>query len=265
MATSVSFTGPQFYDEILGPLTFGPFAAELVRRLPPVPRGTLLELACGTGAVTRLLRRQLPDAVDLVATDLSPAMLEYARTRTDAMGGIAWHIADMTALPFESGAFNAAVCGFGLMFPPDRQRALIETRRVLAPGAPLVFSVWDGLANNPHGQAVAAALEARFPGDAEMRFPTPYDMNDVDRLQQMLAAARFGEVRMESKRLPIAGADPARFAAGLVLGTPRAALITQRGVDVHEVVALVGRELARAGGSPYIGHAQALLVTARAA
>jgi SAM-dependent methyltransferase len=265
MAANVSFTGPQFYDEILGPLNFGPFAAELVRRLPPVQRGAVLELACGTGAVTRLLRRQLPDAVDLVATDLSATMLEYARARLDAMCGITWRLADMLALPFEDGAFTGAVCGFGVMFPADPQAALKETRRVLTTGAPLAFSVWDGIANNPHGLAVARAIEARFPGDARMRFHTPYEMNDEADLQRMLAGAGFAEVRIESKRLPIAGADPARFAAGLILGTPRASLITERGVDVHEVVALAGKELARMGGSPYNGFAQALLVSARAA
>ena len=81
MTVPPSFTGPRFYDECLGPLTFGPFAELLAQRLPPLARGPVLEIACGTGVLTAPLRRRLPAAVELVATDLSTAMLEYARAR----------------------------------------------------------------------------------------------------------------------------------------------------------------------------------------
>ena len=265
MSATPAFTGPQFYDECLGPLTFGPFAALLAQRLPTVTQGQVLELACGTGALTAPLRRQLPASVELVATDLSPAMLDYARTRLAALEGVDWRIADMLALPFADASFAAAACAFGMMFPPDRQAALAEARRVLAAGAPFVFSVWDGIANNPHCLAVSSAMENRFPGDPEMHFHVPYDMNDVERLRQMLAAARFVDVRIECVRLPLAVADPGRIATGLVLGTPRSGLITQRGVALQEVVDLATAELVRTGGRPYQGQAQALLVSARAA
>ena len=264
-APQASFTGPRYYDEYLGPVTFGPFAEELVRRMPAVPRGSVLEVACGTGALTGPLRRQLPPAVELVATDLSPAMLDYARAKLAGVAGIAWRGADMLALPFADGAFAAAASGFGMMFPPDRQGALREVRRVLAAGAPFLFSVWDGLADNTHALANAQVVESLFPGDPEMRFRTPYDMNDPEVLRGMLATAGFGDVRIERQRLAITGADPRQLAAGQILGTPRSALLAQRGVDPQEVIARVAEALTRSGGDPYQGHAQALLVSARAA
>ena len=85
-AANAAFTGPRFYDELVVPVTFGPFAAELVRRVPGFGQGRELELACGTGAVTRLLREHLPSGAALVATDLSPTMLEYARARVPGEG-----------------------------------------------------------------------------------------------------------------------------------------------------------------------------------
>lgn len=261
-AANTTFAGPRFYDELVVPVTFGPFAAALVERVPRLGAGRVLELACGTGAVTRLLRPHLPAGAGLVATDLSAPMLEYARAQGPGEG-VDWQRADMQALPFDDGSFAAAVCGFGLMFPPDRAAALAEVRRVLAPGAPFHFSVWDGIAHNRHGLAVAEVIEARFPADPELRFRTPYEMHDVAALHAMLGAAGFADVRVETVRLPIAAADPRRLATGMILGTPRAALIAQRGADPQELVAQAAQALAAQGGDPYDGYGQALLVAAR--
>src|SRR4051812_40705661 len=107
-APQPGFTGPQFYDECQGPLVFEPFALHLLRRLADIRSGQVLELACGTGALTAPLRRRLPATATLVASDLSPAMLDYARERHRALQGIEWRIADMLALPFEDVAFAAA-------------------------------------------------------------------------------------------------------------------------------------------------------------
>jgi ubiquinone/menaquinone biosynthesis C-methylase UbiE len=72
--------------------------------------------------------------VQLVAPDLSSVMLDYARNRPQPQVGIDWRIADAMALPFDTGAFDAVVSGFGMMFPPDRLAALKEARRVLREG-----------------------------------------------------------------------------------------------------------------------------------
>ncbi|MBC5784100.1 methyltransferase domain-containing protein [Ramlibacter sp. USB13] len=261
--SDAGFSGPQYYAEFIAPVTFGPFAAELVRRVAQVPRGAVLELACGTGAVTRPLRQHLDAPVQLVATDLSAAMLDYARAQAADLANVTFERADMLALPFAGGSFAAAVCGFGVMFPPDRQAALAEARRVLARGAPFHFSVWDAIEHNPHALAVAEVIEGLFPGDAELRFRTPYEMADASRLRAMLAAAGFTDVQVETVRLPIADADPQRMATGMILGTPRSAVIAQRGLDPHAVVAQAAEALARQGGDPYTGYGQALLVTAR--
>lgn len=264
-ALHASFTGPRYYDEYLAPVSFGPFAEELVRRVPAQATGRVLEIACGTGAVTRPLRERLPPEVELVATDLSPAMLEYARERLSSRASMRFEMADAMALPFADGSFSAVVCGFGLMFPPDRRKAVAETRRVLAEGGCLCFSVWDGLENNTHALANAQAIEALAPDDPELRFRVPYDMNDPAMLEDMLIQAGFGDVRIERVRLAMTDADPRKIAMGQVLGTPRSALLTQRGFALEDVVERVAAQLVRSGGDPYRGHAQALLVTASAA
>lgn len=260
---NATFTGPDYYDELLGPFTFGPFAAELAAQLPAGLAGPVLEVACGTGLVTRHLRERLAPSAQLVATDLSPAMLDYARRKLGT-AGIEWREANALSLPFEAGSFAAVACGFGIMFVPDRLAGLQEMRRVLTADGLLALTVWDRIEENPAALAFAQVIEDLFPGDAEMRFRTPYEMNDVGALRDLVASAGFGQIEIETQRRPITGADPRQFATGQLLGTPRAALIAKRGLPMELVIDKVTAALEAAGGNPYQGYAQAHIVQARA-
>ena len=264
VSASASFTGPQYYNDLLGPVWFDAFAGDLVQRLPQRPPGAVLEIACGTGLVTRRLRERLSPSLRLVATDLSKTMLDYARAKLDGRKNIEWREADALKLPFADNEFGAVVCGFGIMFVPDRQAALREARRVLTEGGILLFSVWDSIEENPHALANAGVVEAMFPGDPEMKFRMPYDMHDAGLLRRLLAGARFRETRIETKRIPIAGADPRSIATGQIRGTPRSALIEKRGVSLDLAIENVTHALTRTGGDPYRGHAQAVIVEALA-
>jgi len=263
VSASTSFTGPQYYDR-LGPIWMDSFAADLVQRLPEHPPGEVLEIACGTGIVTRRLRERLSPSLRLVATDLSKAMLDYARDRLDGRKGIEWREADVLKLPFEDGSFGAVVCGFGLMFAPDRQAALAEARRVLAKDGMLLFNVWDRIEENRHALVNAEVLEALFPGDLEMKYRFPYEMNDPGLLRRLLAGARFRETRIETKRIPLEPADPRTIATAQIRGTPRSALLEERGVSLDLVIDRLIEALTKAGGNPYRGHAQAVVVQAQA-
>lgn len=260
---SQGFTGPRSYDEEIGPYTFGPFARELAACLPEGFGGDVLEMACGTGLVTRALRQRMAPGARLVATDLSPAMLAYAREQLRDQA-IEWREADAQRLPFDAGSFDALACGFGLMFLPDRAAALREWRQVLRPRGRLMLTVWDRIEDNPHALGFVRLIESMFPGDPEMKFRTPYELADAAMLDRLLAEAGFGKRLIETRRLAIRDADPARMASGQIRGTPRAALIAARGLALDDVVARVARALAEQGGDPYEGYCQALVVQAEA-
>jgi len=118
---NAAFVGsiPENYDRYLGPVLFDPYAADLVSRLNAPENASVLELACGTGIVTRRLRDRLGPEAKLVATDLNDAMLAYAARKFAAQENVEWKQADATDLPFTDRSFDAVICQFGLMFFPD--------------------------------------------------------------------------------------------------------------------------------------------------
>jgi SAM-dependent methyltransferase len=261
-----TFSGsiPTYYDEKLGPAWFGKVAAELAGRVPADPGGDVLEIACGTGLMTRPLRERLQPHRGLTATDLNQPMLDYAQAKLAALEGIAWRQADAAKLPFEDAQFGAVACSLGLMFVPDRKAAFGEARRVLQPGGRFVFSVWDRIEENLCVRVYADVIEGLFPGDQELRFRAPYEMHDEGTLRALLRDAGFIVHAIEKVRLPVEGVVPRDIATGQVRGTPRGLLLAQRGVDFDSVIGKVAAALEEAGGrgGAFRTHCQSIAVEA---
>ena len=133
---NVLFQGaiPENYDRYLGPVMFVPWAEDLVLRLAGAKYERVLEIACGTGIVSRRLRDALPATTEIIATDLNPDMFEFAKRKFRKDEKITWQQADASALPFPNCSFDAAVCQFGVMFVPDKAAAMRESYRVLRSG-----------------------------------------------------------------------------------------------------------------------------------
>src|SRR5438132_2985513 len=121
----ITFSGavPANYDRYLGPMFFQPYAEDLAERLQVRPNGSVLELACGTGILTRVLRSKLPTTVKLMATDLNEPMLQNAMRKLRVEELVQWQVVDATSLPFADATYDAVVCQFGLMFVPDKTRS----------------------------------------------------------------------------------------------------------------------------------------------
>ena len=240
--TAAQFTGeiPRNYDRCLGPMLFEPYAADLVGRVPVREGLRVLEVACGTGIVTRRLRRALPASASLVATDLNPAMLEHARTSQPA-DDVRWLAADAQALPFDDGSFDVVACQFGVMFLPDKPLGFREARRVLAPGGVLLANVWRALAENAYANAANTLLARRYPDDPPRFFETPYGYHEPRSPARRPRRRRLGPSRLEDVRLEGASPSAAEFANGFTRGSPFSHELIARGADLDDF----RRELAR--------------------
>jgi len=182
---------PRFYDTYLVPLLFEPYAADLVNRLASRSLSRVLEVAAGTGVVTRALASVLPERASIVATALNQPMLDQASALGTARA-VEWRQADAMQLPFQDGTFDAVVCQFGVMFFPDKAKALSEARRVLRPEGVLVFNVWDRLEENEFADTVTTALASLFPENPP-RFlaRTPHGYHEQASIEQDLVSGGF--------------------------------------------------------------------------
>ena len=180
MKSDKIFSGsiPRLYEEYLVPLIFQPYAEDLANRLASRALSRVLEIAAGTGVVTRRLASLLPEDVSIVATDLNRPMLDTA-AEVGTSRAVEWREADAMQLPFDDGEFDAVVCQFGVMFFPDKSKAFSEARRVLRVGGVFLFNAWDRIEENEFAHTVTTSLEAVFPKDPP-RFlaRTPHGYHD---------------------------------------------------------------------------------------
>lgn len=264
--TDKAFTGsiPRIYETYLVPLIFEFYASDLAARVKALPARRVLEIAAGTGVVTRALASSLPADVSIVATDLNQGMLDHAI----AIGTgrpVEWRQADAMALPFDDDTFDALACQFGVMFFPDRPGAYAEIRRVLKPGGVFLFNAWDRIEDNEFAACVHAAAESVFPSDPP-RFlvRTPHGYFDPDRIREDLALGGFANRADISVVAARSRAPSPRFPAlGYCHGTPlRSELEARDPSRLADVVDAATETIARRFGREAIdGRMQAHVVT----
>lgn len=194
--------GMRPYDEIIRPL-FEPFARDLVERVAPAPGSRALDVACGPGTVTRHLARRIGPAGSVVAADISPPMIEIARSRPvdpDA-APITWVESPAAPLPFPDADAQTITCQQGLQFFPDKLAALREARRVLAPGGIAAFAVWSALEQNPFFAVLHAALRDQLSEDLAARYASgPWSL-DGPNAEAFAREAGFEDVRVSELTL----------------------------------------------------------------
>ena len=223
MKSDKVFSGsiPRLYEEYLVPLIFQPYADALANRLASRPLSRVLEIAAGTGVVTRRLASMLPADVSIVATDLNRPMLDMA-AEVGTSRPVEWREADAMQLPFDDAEFDAVVCQFGVMFFPDKAKAFSEARRVLRAGGVFLFNAWDRIEENEFADTVTTALETVFPDDPP-RFlaRTPHGYHDRAIVERDLNDGGFvGPPDVHTLAVRSKAASPRIPAVAYCQGTP---------------------------------------------
>lgn len=185
------------YEECLGPMFFEPYAMEVAKRIDPSRVSFAVELASGTGRVTRHLRERIPASAKLVASDISPDMLSIAKRKL-VKAEIDWQIVDAQQLPFSDSTVDLIVCCFGYMFVPDKPKAFAEANRVLRPGGMLLLTTWDKLELNAASYAYRSIAAEYLQGPLPESFNLPFALNDESAIYSFLHNAGFQKISIET-------------------------------------------------------------------
>lgn len=250
---------PEAYERWLAPTVFQPFGVDLARRVAARTPHRVLELAAGTGVLTRELVAALGSA-KVTATDLNDAMVDFGRQQAP---GAAWRQADAIDLPFEAGEFDLIACQFGVMFFPNKPAAFAEARRVLTPEGTLLLSTWATVDTHDFQAALVAGLERAFPEDPpSFIVSVPHGYAEVDVVVADLRAGGLDCLAVESVTLEGRAASAADVAAGYCTGTPLRPEIEARG-DLAITTAVVAKEMeARLGAGAVTGWMTAHVIEA---
>jgi ubiquinone/menaquinone biosynthesis C-methylase UbiE len=207
----------EVYQQEMVPASFARWAPDLVALAAIRPGERVLDVACGTGVVTRLAAERAGDAGRVAGIDINPGMLAAARAASTGFR-IEWHEGSALALPFPDASFDAVLCQQGVQFFPDRAKGLGQMRRVLVPGGRLVVSCWRSVEHQPGMRALEEAMVRRL-GPQAASLP-PLSLGDRETLRGLIAGAGFRDVRIRAEVRTARYVSADRFVRMRIEGAP---------------------------------------------
>lgn len=213
--------GPDSYERYQVPSVFEPLARMFLQRIALRPGQRVLDVACGTGVVTRLAAPILGPAGVIVGVDLNLQMLKVAREHAPTNGAqVEWRQGDAAALPGSDADFDVVLCQQGLQFFPDKAGALRDMHRVLRPGGLVGICVWRTIEHSPCHLAIAEALRRLVGAEVAQRFQAPFSFGDPDVLNAAMVAAGFRDVDIQVDIVMRRLLPPKESVPGLLASTP---------------------------------------------
>ncbi|MEU0883699.1 class I SAM-dependent methyltransferase [Lentzea sp. NPDC005914] len=175
-------------------LVLRPFEEVLAQKALERPRDRVLDVGCGTGAVTRAIADALGDGPECVGLDISRTMIAGAEQR----GKVRFVVADAQVHTFDE-TFDLIVSRFGVMFFDDPVAAFRNLLRAATPGGELCFITWRTAEENPFmttaSQAAASLLPDAPPPDPNG--PGPFSLADADSTRMLFEQSGWGGVVIE--------------------------------------------------------------------
>jgi ubiquinone/menaquinone biosynthesis C-methylase UbiE len=195
----------RLYEQGIVPTMSKPLTEMMLEHVPLQDGDRVLDIACGTGILTRVVAERFGHVSSIIGVDLNPGMLEVAREHTPTTAiSIDWRQGDACELPLPDHSIDVAFCQHGLQFMPDKGAALRDMKRVLVPGGRLALMVWGD--PTPYQASLAASLMRHISHAAATSCLAPFALRDVGIIQKLLEAAGFRTTEMQTlvlmRRLP---------------------------------------------------------------
>jgi len=228
-------SAPELYQRYIVPAITSVWAADLVDRARPAPGEAALDIACGTGAVTRLAAEHMASG-RVAGLDFNPGMLAVARSVPNLGAPIEWVEGSALSLPFDDGSFDLVLCQLGLQFFPDRPLALREMKRVLAPSGRVALSVYSAIERTPAANAFVQALDRRLGPDASKIKRAEHIFSRADELGALMTEAGLGQVDVNTVTKRIAFPSVLDYVQFQLTATPMAGLLGERNDAERETI-----------------------------
>lgn len=248
------------YDQFFGPLYFEPYAIEVAKRIELAGIAVVLEIAAGTGRVTRHIRERILSSAKLIASDISGEMLAVAKEKLGHLD-IEWQHIDAQQLPFSDNSIDLVICCFGYMFVPNKPTAFAEAYRVLRPGGQFLFSTWDKLENNPASYISRCIAKQYLEEPLPASYDLPTSMSDERGIRSLLQDGGFSKLSVEKVKLLTASPSAKEAALGFVEGSSVYEEVRKRKPgSIEEIKIKLEKELAsQFGEAPMIVPISALI------
>jgi SAM-dependent methyltransferase len=209
--------------------------ALLLARLGLAGGESVLEIGCGTGALTLPLAEAVGEHGRIVAVDISEPMLGAARQKIAERGlpNVTLHSGDAQVFALEPAAFDVATSRMGVMFFADPAAAFRNIKGALKPGGWLVFACWAPIAENRHW-LISYDVALRHlgpPAPLPNHEPGPLAFGDPDYIRGVLTAAGFAEIAVERAHPTIIGGSPEEESRQALTMGPTARLIEAKNPD----------------------------------
>jgi len=189
----VASSPAEVYDKFFVPALFQPWGPVVADAAGTRPGERVLDVACGTGALTGAAKERAGPQGSVVGLDPNEAMLAVARSKDLAVD---WKSGRAESLPFADASFDRVVSQFGYMFFEDRPRALREMMRVLHPGGRIAVAVCDALDHSAGYAVLVELLHRLFGHEVADAFRAPFALGDRSQLLAECAAASITGARV---------------------------------------------------------------------
>jgi len=232
----------EVYDDRFVPALFAQWGPVVAGEAGVQAGDRVLDVACGTGALTLAAAEIAGPSGRVVGLDANPEMLAVARRKPV---DIEWREGRAEALPLPDNSFDAVVSQFGYMFFDDKPKALSEMMRVLKPRGRMAVAVCDAVENSPGYATFARLLDRLFGAEVGKAFRAPFRLGDAGRLRDICREAGLAdaEVVQRNGRVRFASIDA-------MVSTERACVWTLGGVLSDDQFELLLKE-SEAGLAPF--------------
>lgn len=220
-----SGTAAELYQSFFVPAIATPVSGELLRTADLRAGERVLDVACGTGIITRAAAEQVGQTGMVTAIDLAPDMLEVAKATPAAGAPIEWHQADAASLPLPDASYDVALCQMGLMFMADRTGAFAELHRILTPGGRVVINTPGRI--QPLFRAMEQAIVEHIGPELGAFVSAVFSMHDPSALAGLLGDAGFTDVSAKEYAARFTLPGPAKFLWNYINLTPMGPIVAE--------------------------------------